>query len=285
LSLFQVVKFWQRVLNLLSLRDERFVLFCFFFSFRNSEGSTIWIWKGYLIWVFENHSTLLFSLGWVWLWIFKILKSSIMKWGWVLTFRKCQVKKKVFEKVKRDEYIYAYIHYDTRLIPREKRNTHPTLVVTLVCVRWKEEGGFLQDRLPRLNLSNSQFSHNKLQMDTTLVSAGVTKKREGANCLRTPWHNHRPSIKPSLWGPFPRLSLPLHLLSLRSCSIRSLSTHTEPHIHAAHITITIITQTIATELALYSSNKMVQRQITPASNGSVTESDNTPRAQPFWAEL
>jgi hypothetical protein len=34
----------------------------------------------------------------------------------------------------------------------------------------------LQDRLPRWNLGNSQFSHNKLQMDTALVSAGSSNR-------------------------------------------------------------------------------------------------------------
>ncbi len=81
----------------------------------------------------------------------------------------------------------------------------------------------------------------------------------------------------------PLLSWPLHLLSLRSCLICSLSAHTIPHIHATHIIFTIITQTIATELAFHSS-KIVQRHATPASNGSVIESDNQSKTRPIWAK-
>jgi len=80
-----------------------------------------------------------------------------------------------------------------------------------------------------------------------------------------------------------RLSWPLHLLSLRSCPIRSLSAHTVPHIHAAHIIFTIITQTIATKLAFHSS-KIIQWHATLASNGSITESDNPSKTRPIWAK-
>jgi hypothetical protein len=68
-----------------------------------------------------------------------------------------------------------------------------------------------------------------------------------------------------------------------SCPIRSLSAHTVPHIHAAHIIFTIITQTIATELAFHSS-KIVQWHATLASNGSITESDNPSKTRPIWAK-
>jgi 2-polyprenyl-3-methyl-5-hydroxy-6-metoxy-1,4-benzoquinol methylase len=67
------------------------------------------------------------------------------------------------------------------------------------------------------------------------------------------------------------------------CSIRSLNAHTVPRIHAAHIISTIATQTIATKLAFHSS-KIVQRHATPASNGSITESDNTTKNSTYLSK-
>jgi hypothetical protein len=59
----------------------------------NLKGSTIWLWNWLLIQIFERHSTLLFSPSKVSLRMLKILKSSAMRWGWVLNFQKIPSRK------------------------------------------------------------------------------------------------------------------------------------------------------------------------------------------------
>jgi hypothetical protein len=61
-------------------------------------------------WVFERHLVLVVSLGRLQLWILKLFKSLVMRWGWVLTFRKCRVGGRgvwIFEKVRPG---WAYMH-------------------------------------------------------------------------------------------------------------------------------------------------------------------------------
>jgi hypothetical protein len=130
------------------------------------------------------------------------------------------------------------------------------------------------------DLSTCFWTHHFLP----LVWMHCNQKREGAIYQWTPWQTQQTLFQTKSLRSFPpRLSWLLHLLSLRSCSIRSLSAHTLPHIHAAHIIFTITTQTIATELAFHSS-KIVQRHATPTSNGSVTKSDNTSKNSTYLSK-
>jgi hypothetical protein len=80
------------------------------FSFFQSEGNTIWAWNGYWSKFLRDIRSCYFFPSKVWLWILKNLKSSVMKWGQVLTFKKCWVKKGVwvFEKVRPNEHICIY---------------------------------------------------------------------------------------------------------------------------------------------------------------------------------
>jgi len=70
--------------------------------------------KWLLIWIFEIHPTLLLSLGNIQLWILKVLKLLVVKWGQVLTLEKCLIGRGLgFGKCKTQR---AYMHIP-RMIP------------------------------------------------------------------------------------------------------------------------------------------------------------------------
>jgi hypothetical protein len=75
--------------------------------------------------------TMLFSLGRIRLWILQTLKSTIMRWGHVLTFETL-LGRKGGPGFWKSKTLWAYIH--NPINTPDKTNTHHTLVLTSVAL-------------------------------------------------------------------------------------------------------------------------------------------------------